>query len=555
MGTAMGSARTQRGRFGRRLAAITVVLAVLPAIAVGWRLIAVNDDALEDADRELLFAVVDDVSHAIDAQVAVGRGELDAIAHAIGSATAGGDRAATLGAVKLLAASGALPAVGFYDEHGQRFEVVRRTGADTSELPAHVDCDGAIAGVVLPLYAHAGAWCLYAPLPLGAIDARLAELARDRFAKDLEAVFVVDQAQRLVAHPDPERPRGVVMPIAKLPTHQQLMVFTRDGDHLGVVRSLPSAPLAVVTQLPVSRAFASIGRMRLIVLGVVGLAVVIAGLSALLFARRTSAPIGRLVEFAGELAARRFDAKLDVHTGDELETLGVAMQSAAGELSRSEAKLLEEATIRSDLGRYLPRQLVDKVLRREQSFELGGDRRIVTVLFADVASFTTLTESKPPEVVVGILNQLFTLLSEIVFRHGGTIDKYIGDSVMAFWNAPDLQDDHAARAIATAADMLAWLEIANEAWRAKHGVTIHLAIGVNTGEVVVGNFGSEHRMTYTCIGDPVNVASRLEGLARPQQILVSKSTRDAAAKFSYGPLGSQTLLGRLEPVEVFEVVS
>ena len=176
------------------------------------------------------------------------------------------------------------------------------------------------------------------------------------------------------------------------------------------------------------------------------------------------------------------------------------------------------------------------------------------VLFADVASFTSLTESFPPDVVAAILNELFTILTEIVFRHGGTVDKFIGDCVMAFWNAPDDQADHAARAVAAATDMLRWLEIGNEAWQARHGVTLRLAIGVNTGEVVVGNFGAKQRMTYTCIGDAVNVAARLEGIARPQQILVARATRDAAPDAAdYRAIGAQRLSGRLDPIEVFEV--
>ena len=156
---------------------------------------------------------------------------------------------------------------------------------------------------------------------------------------------------------------------------------------------------------------------------------------------------------------------------------------------------------------------------------------------------------------MAILNQLFTILTEIVFRHAGTVDKFIGDCVMAFWGAPEDQPDHAARAVATAEDMLRWLDVGNEAWQAQYGVTIHLAIGIHTGEAVVGNFGSETRMEYTCIGDTVNVAARLEALARPQQILASRATRDAADGADYIPLGTHQVPGRVEPLELFEVAT
>jgi adenylate cyclase len=157
-------------------------------------------------------------------------------------------------------------------------------------------------------------------------------------------------------------------------------------------------------------------------------------------------------------------------------------------------------------------------------------------------------------VMVTILNQLFTILTEIVFRHGGTVDKFIGDCVMAFWGAPDDQADHAARAVAAAEDMQSWIEAGNEDWQRSYGVTIRLAIGVHTGEAVVGNFGSETRMEYTAIGDTVNVAARLEAIARPQQILVSEATRQAAGDdFEYVALGSRQVAGKSEAVELYEV--
>jgi class 3 adenylate cyclase len=176
------------------------------------------------------------------------------------------------------------------------------------------------------------------------------------------------------------------------------------------------------------------------------------------------------------------------------------------------------------------------------------------VLFADVVAFTPMTDRLGAEQVVGLLNELFTILTEIVFRHGGTIDKFIGDCVMAVWGAATPMDDHADRALAAAEDMLRFLEVGNAAWQEKYGVTIELAIGVNSGEAIVGNVGSETRMEYTAIGDTVNVAARLEAIARPQQILVTLATKNRShGGYDFGDLGDRLMTGRAEPVHVYEV--
>jgi class 3 adenylate cyclase len=134
------------------------------------------------------------------------------------------------------------------------------------------------------------------------------------------------------------------------------------------------------------------------------------------------------------------------------------------------------------------------------------------------------------------------------------VDKLIGDCVMALWGAPTAHPDHARRALLAAQDMARFCESASADWKARFGVEVRLAIGVNTGEAVVGNVGSRERMEYTAIGDVVNVAARLETIARPQQILVSRATADAIeGGFTVTPLGSREVPGRREPIELFEV--
>jgi class 3 adenylate cyclase len=420
--------------------------------------------------------------------------------------------------------------------------------------------------VVAPVRGADVTWFVVAPVSLEPIAARLGALAHERFGGDPEALVIVDVAGRTVAHVDPERAAirapvasGALAGVDGAALAHGVMVFhawdAPGGERLGLVRSLPGLPWAVVAELPAARAYAPLARVRLIVIAMIAAVAVIGAGAAVWLARRAARPVGALVAAARDLGERRFDRPVAVHTGDELETLAEALNAAAADLAAGERAIAEQAAIRRDLGRYLPAQLVERIVRREHSLELGGERRTITVLFVDVAAFTPLVERLPPDRIVTLINELFTLLTELVFRHGGTVDKFIGDCVMAMWNAPDDQPDHAARAVAAAIDMQRWLDAANDGWEQRLGVTLHLAIGVHTGEAVVGNLGSEARMDYTCLGDTVNVAARLEALARPQQILVSDATRQACgAAFRWLPLGRHALPGRLEPVELHEAL-
>jgi len=171
--------------------------------------------------------------------------------------------------------------------------------------------------------------------------------------------------------------------------------------------------------------------------------------------------------------------------------------------------------------RYLAPEMVDRILRDPSLLNLGGERREMTMLFADIRGFTTISEAMKadPEGLTRMINGILTPLSDIVLSHGGTIDKYMGDCIMAFWNAPLDQPDHAARALAAAIEMEAALPAINAAILAElpEGASpppIRIGIGLNSGECVVGNMGSSRRFDYSVLGDAVNVASRLEGMSK-----------------------------------------
>lgn len=581
-----GAVARARRPFRLKLTLLFALLAVVPLVALGLLLLDVNEEAVATASRELQIAVASDVARTVEGEVRAAASGVEAIARELTDAAASDvDRLAM--ALRRVETDERIDVVSVYDDSGALIDTMREASADGVEMPRRVSAramrDAREAGrsigeveraprgprlLVVVALRPGGRVTGYAAsrVSLDPIQARVERLAEAHLASAEGAVFVVDDQLRVVAHPDAERAHALAAADRGVVTREDVTPGRGDvgrsaeyvaagGERMvGTVTGIGVVPWAVVVHVPRRLAYASLERMRAIVMATLAVTALMALGAAFLVARRITAPIEKLSAFAGALAARRFDEGVSVDTDDELSVLADAMSRAAGDLRESEQRIREEAAIRADLGRYLPAELVDKVVRREQDMELGGRRVPITVLFADVVAFTPLTERLAPEETVRLLNELFTVLTEIVFRHGGTVDKFVGDCVMAIWGAPTPEPEHARRALDAAEDMLRFLETANEGWRQRYGVTVQLAIGVNTGEAVVGNVGSEKRMEYTAIGDVVNVAARLETIARPQQILITRETKEAAGDaFDYAELGRRELAGRAEPIELFEV--
>ncbi len=258
----------------------------------------------------------------------------------------------------------------------------------------------------------------------------------------------------------------------------------------------------------------------------------------------------------GIIYADRHEA-VDNFSADDLDLLNaIAVQTgiAINTVSNYE-RLQRQAQARSSFERFLPRQVVDQILRSPEAIQLGGDRQKVTVLFADIRNFTRLSESATPEVVVNLLNRYFSTVSEIIFRHGGTLDKYIGDGLMALFGAPYITELDAVQAVRAGVEMQRAMPLFNEKLRAESLPEIAIGIGINTGAAIVGYIGSETRLDYTAIGDTVNTAARLEGLAQPGQIVISENTMQALDEsFTLRSLGTEKLKGKNVNLRIAEVV-
>lgn len=207
---------------------------------------------------------------------------------------------------------------------------------------------------------------------------------------------------------------------------------------------------------------------------------------------------------------------------------------------------------------YISPLLVAEITRDPDKLKLGGEQKTLTILFSDVRGFTTLSEQLTPEKLVTLLNRYLGPMSDIVLAEKGTLDKYIGDAIMAIYNAPVDVPDHAARACHSALRMLEELAVLNTALRGEIGLEIDIGVGLHTGEAVVGNMGTALRFDYTAIGDAVNLASRLEGQNKTYgtHILVSDETRAAAGEgFLFRPIDLLRVKGKQRPVAVFELLS
>ncbi len=257
----------------------------------------------------------------------------------------------------------------------------------------------------------------------------------------------------------------------------------------------------------------------------------------------------------GVVYADRLDP-FSAFSQDDLELIvSVAAQTAvAVETIKAHKRLAREEVARANYSRFMPEYVVKDLLEKPDSFRLGGVNQTITVLFADIRGFTAFSEEQNPERVVGLLNRYFSAMSEIIFENGGTLDKYIGDGLMAIFGAPSATPKDADNAVKTAIDMQKRLQSLNDELKSDGFPEIAIGIGLHTGIATIGYIGSDRRSEYTAIGDTVNLASRLESNSKRGQILISEATGKACTEtFQIRKCEPLRVKNRLEPVSLFEV--
>jgi adenylate cyclase len=374
---------------------------------------------------------------------------------------------------------------------------------------------------------------------------------------DVAYVVIADDDDLVRAHSDVgligqplSRPPGLEKTVAR-PVVRTYVAPSGRGEIVDFAQPL------VYSQVPIGTIFVGFStqsiqtalakaRSRAVMIMVTMVGVGLAGAVAL--ATLLSRPIFRLVGATRAIAEGNFQVSLPVSSRDEIGVLTDSFNSMA-------RSLREKEMIKRAFTRYVAREVVDEILKDPEHMVLSGERREVTVLFCDIRGFTALSERLSPEEVVSLLNQFYTLMIETTFKHDGTLDKFLGDAVMAIFGAPITHPDHANRAVRTAVAMQAGVAGLNER-RAQEGrEPIAIGIGVSLGEVVAGTVGTEDRMEYTVIGDSVNLAARLESNAKPGRILISGRTYERVKDLvEVVSLGLLRVKGKEEQIEAYEVV-
>lgn len=404
---------------------------------------------------------------------------------------------------------------------------------------------------------------LYAPYPEIAAWFGLAFPIDEEFAREIKRITLLDVTFATVDEDGASRPLASTLPGSD--TRELLPVVADNVRHPVRIRTLTlgdaryvtllktqellggDSPVTVVLQRPLASELAAAHDLENVVVLISLAALAVAALAILWIARGVSQPLQLLADHTKHVATGDYSKRLTLRRVDELGQL-------AGAFNSMTAGLAERDRVRDLLGKVVSPEIATQLLQSD--LKLGGEEREVTILFCDLRNFTGLSERLAPAEILHLLNRYLDRMSAIIERHGGVIDKFIGDAIMALFGAPVTLPDAAGHAIAAAREMARALNELNGELAAEGRPTLAFGIGINTARVVAGNMGSKTRLNYTVIGDGVNLASRLEELTKEPSydtpIIVSESTLRAMSDPPPSrQLGEVTVRGKAEAVRIF----
>lgn len=316
-------------------------------------------------------------------------------------------------------------------------------------------------------------------------------------------------------------------------------IRSKAGDSVGVVG----------VDIDAKNVIQELNTLKMIGAAALLLSVVLAIVLAIYFSSRLARPLGTLRDAVVAIGNGKLDTRLDTSTGDEFAEVALAVNEMA-------AGLQQRDVFKGTLVRYMSSQLADKIISSGKMPDLKGERRKITVLFADVRGFTSLSEKLAPEDVFALLNDYFDKMIDEICKNHGMLNKFMGDGLMAVFGALDEDPYQEENAIKAGLGMRRVLDGMRERFQAERQVDLKIGIGINTGIALVGNIGSNQRMEFTAIGDTVNLGSRLESATKElgTDIIVSEYTYVAArTKFQFRSLGQIAIRGRENPVTAYAV--
>jgi len=304
-------------------------------------------------------------------------------------------------------------------------------------------------------------------------------------------------------------------------------------------------PIHAVLQRALSDGLQAYRLLEVALLFIAGLSLAVTLVGAMRISRRITRPVTRLADAAARVERGEYGTRVGDLGDDEIGALGRAFD-------RMTQGLAERDNMRDVLGKVASTEVVKQLL--EGKIELGGEEREVTILFVDIRNFTGIVEKLPPAKSLALLNEFLTAVSGVIEAHGGVVDKYLGDGVLALFGAPVTRPDDAARALACALEIRRQVDALRPDLVGRGFPEVQLGIGVNTARVIAGNIGSPSRLNYTVLGDGVNLASRLEGLARRYEvsIVAGESTRNKVPDVTCRELDKVRVKGRTVAERVFE---
>ena len=303
-----------------------------------------------------------------------------------------------------------------------------------------------------------------------------------------------------------------------------------------------------------------------------GVSVIIAILLLMFITARLTKPLGRIVQAMNTIIEEAdLSSKVEIEYRDETGLLAMTFNRMTEELERAYRQIKryafdavlagkKEERIRQIFQKYVPNDVIERFFASPEKM-LTGDNRRLSILFSDIRSFTTISEGMAPDDLVSSLNRYFSGQVEVIYGRKGIVDKYIGDAIMAFWGAPEKHEDDALQSVLSGLDMIEAVAKFNENQKKLGKCEFQIGIGINFGEVTVGNIGSERKMDYTVIGDAVNLASRMEGLTKTyhSEILISETVFEELrkmsppAKLNYRLLDVVAVKGKTQGVKIFTV--